>query len=975
MGALSEIKTITGIKDNDFYSLRYLVNNQQRAHQVQASLMEDMRVNNISAIIPPDVSSYIIGFLNIANIVMGKSWSKAGSTYYSEEREQFLMYEIAAEVLSGRPAVDPFKRVENRRHNLVADTQDFIKQVVTHMAWDKLDKLKPSFKPEDPETLFIDFMKVYLKKASDYKGGKFFDIFHAYKELYEYLQKGGKVKYDGIILMEDSELMEPIFREITVLLKKAGVTVIEFDKFSGVTGKAASRELYNCMIPLDEAEIAGFKIKELLSKGITPSDISVINYRSETAELLKLVFDRFGIAYYSEETIGTSPAFELLKTAAMLRFGGEETKDAYLMLLGNPNSSCRLSNFGFSIFKSELNSLGFIAEKDPQLAVVRALENSFKKREKLLATETDEAILKERMEILKNDGQAADKVMAIKSGQPNITAVMEDVIDIKAVKNTELFSSIIRSAGIMDELFEKAQKASQPDKLFLLQAMFDITGAAEYVEYADPVKEAILTGSSKPHESAGAYVAMTDGASADTLCSTYTFMTGLDAGMDKRPTVSYPAALGAKLGFKTPDMKKDEKYERFVRAFDNARNLTLSYAYIKPGGTVLGAASALKILKDAKYGIKEIMNPDASLLKGYDIIGKSAETPDEAYRYYMKGSGQRTFGAKEKKEAARKAQNLGESLKNKDGIIEIGVTSLSRFVLCPRRFVFERLAQRAGIKNEDMEGSARMKKGSLWHLAFHYAAKDKKNFNSSDEQKTLTALLGGYEKAVKEIDPEITDERRADEMKKEAELFLLPLFAANEVARRKTLKIEETVITEGEMSLDCGGFTLKGEVDRIDRTDTGFIVWDYKTGNPDLKEFHLLGYGNSYIKKARDEHKFYTNGEDYSVQLSAYMHMLPRTGGEEFKIFKKTGVYGGGIIYLNGMDTSATMEAVTAQSPYAALLTADAIALLNKILKMDTADIETPEFETTGLSGADGCKYCMFSKNCGILAMGGAEHA
>ena len=84
--------------------------------------MEDMRVSAVSALIPPDISSYIIGFLNVANIVLGKSWSKAGSTFYSEEREQFLMFEIATEVLAARTDKDPFKRVENRRHNLVTDT-------------------------------------------------------------------------------------------------------------------------------------------------------------------------------------------------------------------------------------------------------------------------------------------------------------------------------------------------------------------------------------------------------------------------------------------------------------------------------------------------------------------------------------------------------------------------------------------------------------------------------------------------------------------------------------------------------------------------------------------------------------------------------------------------------------------------------------------------------------------------------------
>jgi hypothetical protein len=975
MGIIDELKSITGLKDNDFYPIRYMVNNQQRAHQVQASIMEDMRVSGVSAIIPPDISSYIIGFLNVANTVLGKSWSKAGSTFYSEEREQFLMYEIATEVLASRGGADPFKRVENRRHNLVGDTREFIKQVITNMAWDKMDAVQAGFKGDDPETLFIDFMKLYLKKAAGYTGGKFFDIFFAYKELYEYLKAGNVVKYDGIIIIEDFELMEPIFKEIASMLKAAGVTVVLYDKFASITGKGASRMLYNCMIPLDEAEITGFKIKELLANGVTPSDISVINYNNKTAELLKLVFDRFGIAYYSEETIGASPVFELLKSAVMLCFGSEENKETYLMFLGNPNSSCRMSNFGFSVFKTELNSLGYIAEKDPANAIERALEASFIRREAMLAKETDAEIIKKRKAILKADSDAAKRAMTIKTGQINIKVILDEVIDADRVKNTELLASVIHAARIMDELMEKASKASPADKLFLLEAMFEITGSAEYVEYADPVKEAMLIGSSAPHENAGAYVAMLDGTGADTLSSTYLFMTGLDAGMDKRPVVSYPAALGTALGFMTPETKKEAKYASFVRGFENARNLNLSYSYIKPGGTVLGIASALKVIKDGDYGIKEVMNADKSLLRGFDIIGPSALAPDEAYRYFMQGTSQKSFGSKEKKAASGKAQALGDALKDKKGGIDISVTSLSRFVMCPRMFAFEKLAERAGIKTEDMEGSARMKKGSLWHLTYRYAAEDRKNFNSANEKKTLEALITGYERAVKEIDPEITDERSAIEMKKEAELFTLPLFASNEVARRKLLKMQETILFEEDMSLNCGGFNLRGKADRIDKTDTGFIVWDYKTGNTRMEDFHLLNYGNSYVNKPREEHKFNSKAGDYAIQIAAYMYMLTKAGGDELKIFKGLGSFGGGIIYVNGMDTSATMEAIAAQSPYAAMLVEAACGILNKFLKVDIGSLEQPGMDSTGLTSADKCGYCSYVKNCGILAMGGVSNA
>ena len=975
MGIIDELKSITGLKDNDFYLLRYMVNNQQRAHQVQSSIMEDMRVSSVSALIPPDISSYIIGFLNVANIVLGKSWSKAGSTFYSEEREQFLMFEIATEVLAARTDKDPFKRVENRRHNLVTDTREFIKQVITYMAWDKLDSVRTKFHPEDPETLFLDFMNLYMKKAADYKGGKFFDIFFAFKELYDYLKNGNKVKYDGIIIIEDFDMMEPIFKEIATMLKSAGVKVLMYDKFASMSGQPTSRELYNCMIPLDEAEITGFKIKELLTKGVTPSDISVINYNSETAELLKLVFDRFGIAYYSEETIGSSPVFELLKTTVMLRFGGEENTETYLMLLGNPNSLCRMSNFGFSVFKTELNSLGYVAEKNPPSAILRALKASFDKRELLLTKETDAEVIKERKTILKSDIEAANKAMVFKTGPVNVKIILDEIIDIERVKNTELLSSVIHAAGIMDELLEKSANAKPVDKLFLLEAMFEITGAAEYVEYADPAKEAMLIGSAVTHENAGAYVAMLDGSSADTLSSTYMFMTGLDAGMDKRPIVSYPAALGTAIGFMTPETKKEAKYASFVRAFENAKNLKLSYAYIKPGGSVLGIASALKIIKEGKYGITEVMNADKSLLRGFDVIGQSVEAPDEAYRYYMKGKGQKIFSSKEKKIASGKAQTIGDALKDKNGNIEISVTALSRFIMCPRMFAFEKLAERAGIKIETMEGSARMKKGSLWHLTYRFAAEDTKNFNSGNEKKTLEALITGYERAVIEIDPEITDERSALEMKKEAELFTLPLFASNEVARRKLLKIQETILYEEDIALNCGGFTLRGKVDRVDSTDTGFIVWDYKSGNVDMKEFHLLNYGNAYIKKPKDEHKFYTKGNDYSIQLSAYMHMLPKAGGNKLKIFKGKGSFGGGVIFVSGLDTSGTMEAVTAQSPYAAQLISDACVLLDRFLKLDIASLEAPGNDSTGLTSADKCSYCSYMKNCGILAMGGDANA
>jgi hypothetical protein len=975
MPIISDIKSKAGLSDNDFYSVRYMVNNQQRAFQVQSAIMENMRVNSIPAIIPPDISSYMIGFLNVANIILGKSWSKAGSTFYSEEREQFLMYEIATEVLAARGENDPFKRVENRRQNLVADTREFIKQVITHIAWDKIPEARSSFAPEDPEILFIDFMELYMKKAAGYKGGKFFDIFFAYKELYEYLKSGGRVVYDGVILIEDYDMMEPVFKEISTMLIKAGVRVVKFDKFEDARGRKGTKELYNCMIPLDEAEIIGFKIKELLSKGVTASDISVINYNSETAELLKLVFDRFGIAYYSEEPIGSSPVFELLKSAAIARFSGKSDKETFLMLLGNPASSCRMSNFGFSVFKSELNSLGYMAEKDPDSAVSKALKESFKKRDAMLSKEIDVELIKERRAILKSDMDAAGRAMSSQNEPVKIKDILEDIIDAGRVKNTELLACVVRAAGIMDELFEKAAAAKDADRLFLLEAVFDITGSVKYVEYADPAKEAMLTGNAEPKENAGAYVAMLDGAGADTLCSAYMFMTGFDAGMDKRATVSYPPALGKALGLLTPEAKKEERYARFVNAFKNADNLVLSYAYIKPSGTVLGTASAVKVIREGKYDIKDVMNKDKSLLRGYDIIGQSPLAPDEAYRYYMEGTGQKVFGSKEKKAASGKGRMIGDALKDKTGMVEIGVTAFSHFVMCPRMFAFEKLAEKAGIRTDDMEGSARMKKGSLWHLTYRYAAEDKKNFNSCSEKKTLDALLGGYERAVKEIDPEIVDERGALDMKKEAELFTLPFFASNEVARRRILKIQETILFEEDMSLNCGGFTLRGKVDRIDRAENGFIVWDYKTGEAGQNEFHLLNYGNSYLKNPKEEHKFNTIAGEYAVQLSAYMYMLPKAGGEELKIFKGEGSFGGGIIHVSGMDTCATMDAVTAQSPYAAGLIGTACGMFDGFLKKDISSLEDPGMDSTGLTKANKCEYCAYKKSCGILAMGGGVNA
>jgi len=970
---IKNIKSKTRIPDNDFYKVRYMVNNQQRAHQLQASIMEDMRKNGIKAIMPPDISSYMIAFLNIANTVLGKSWSKAGSTLYSEEREQFLMYEIATEVLGARPGNDPFKRNENRRHNLVSDTRDFIKQVITYKVWDKIAAAAAQFKKDEPETLFIDFINLYFKKASEYSGNKFFDIFLAYKELYEFLNNGGRAVYDGIILIEDFELMEPIFQDITLMLEKCGVRVIKTDKFDGVKG-GVKRELYHCMTPLDEAEIVSFRIKEFLSKGIAPCDISVINYNSETAELIKLVFDRFGIAYYSEETIGSTPAFELLKSAVMMQIDDVESAEHYLMLLGNPVSACRLSNFGFSVFKSELNSLGYKTEKDPRAAVSEALKLSFIKREEMLNGESDETVKTERKKVLAQDEKQAEKAMAVKKTELKVSAVLEEVIEPERVKNTGLLEEIIKAAAIMDELLIKSQSAKAEDRQFLVEAMFSITAAAEYMEYTDPAADAVLTGNVKPREMAGAYVSMSDPKSASTLSSPYVFITGLDAGMDKKPVTSYPAALGNILGLPLSADKMTQKYNAFAVAFENAPQLTLSYAYIRPGGTVLGTAAALKSMKEPSFKITEYMNEDKSLLRGFDIIAASNEAPDETYRYFLKDP-KHKFGVKEKEETALTAQKIADAIKSKDGSVNISVTALSHFIICPRQFVFEKLAEKAGIRQETLEASARMKRGNLWHLAYRYAADEKALFNSCDEKKTLKALLMGMEKAVKEIDPEITEERSAADIMKEAEVFTMPVFAANEVQRRKKLGIKETIMTEKEISLNCGGFLLRGKADRIDRTDTGYIVWDYKTGNVDMADFHLLSYGNSYIKKPKDKHKFNADAGDYAIQLSAYMHMLPKSGGDDMQQFRTHGTYGGGIIYINGADTSDTMEAIIAQSSYAAALAAEGAAKLGEFIKLPLTQVEKPGHDTTGLTSASRCSYCAFRQNCRILVMGGENNA
>jgi len=135
------------------------------------------------------------------------------------------------------------------------------------------------------------------------------------------------------------------------------------------------------------------------------------------------------------------------------------------------------------------------------------------------------------------------------------------------------------------------------------------------------------------------------------------------------------------------------------------------------------------------------------------------------------------------------------------------VTELATFMMCPRRYYFENIMKRAVCQNKES-----LKKGNIFHQSIEFFKE------------------GGGEKRFRErVLSSIKDDPAGTE--KMISNFLKSRFK------------EEPFMKEAAFTLrvpGSGEFFIKGAIDRIEKTDSGFVIYDYKTNKkPEVSPYIL----------------------------------------------------------------------------------------------------------------------------------------
>jgi RecB family exonuclease len=974
MTNIEQLKSLTQKKENDFSSVIYIVNNQQRVSQFEMQLADEMVTSGINAILPPDIMSYQIAFLQIAGNIIKGSNAKEQVTEYSNEKQQLLMFEIALEAIESLPAGDPYSSVANNRHHLVSDTKAFLKDIITYMKWDEALKLKDKFTDDSPSKLFLKFFDIYMKKVNDYKGPKFFDIFIAYKSLYEHLKKGNKVTFEKSIIVEDFDDMEPIFKEITSMLEKADIKIIKLTSGAVSAPKKRDLFLYNFMTPLDEAEVIGFKIKEMLADGVKPQDISVVYYNSDIFELLQLVFDRFGIAYYSMEPLMESPVYEAFKSASNAAYG-EFDPESVIELLSCESSAFKTTGYTASMTVGVLSDLGYKVQKNPKESVLGALDEVSNRREAFVK-EKEKEYDKNFINKVKEDIDALKRLSSfIKNGPAmDLMTIFSESVDIQDKKNAPVYSRLATSIASMDIILAPFRKkgSSSPDFQFMLDALFSVLGGGEYMEFMDPVKERQLFGTKiKEDESTGSYISMLPQMLANNTSASRIFSCGMDASMDKPEVLSYPAAIATELKLPQRAELKEKKLKKFAHIVESAAELHASYAYLDFGSKVLGISNAAKLLPDIA-GMKIVKNDDNSLMRSYDIIKNGKFAPDESYKYIYDASKAVKFNDKKSKSMPK----IKELFNNPEGKPIVRVTQLADFVTCPRRLVHSLISDNAGLEEGSMEFRMKGKKGNFWHKVYELAAREQKLFNSTKQGDIEKAMLIAVDAVIaeKKLDPEAIQEKSEKEFLADTKMAKIPVFALNEADRKKRLSGLKTEMPEIKLAFDAGSFLLEGTMDRLDVAGDTAILWDYKTGESKNKtSFSFLSGKSKFAQKnyAGDNRKFDSaNGRD-AVQLAVYTYLLSQTKVAELKVYKSL-QKAAGIIYLDGTDNLDDIELIKQQWPETMPLLERTINVFSEFIEESADILESSGATDTGLiRDSQPCAYCEFNKNCEMLLMKG----
>lgn len=861
---------------NDFGNTYYLTNNKTKANKLNNILVSEVLQSQTKTIIPPAIIPYTIGFVQLASLAKFGSIDTLNICEYTDEWFGMFIYSLTTKTIQDSFFADKYGTTENKRANLSKDFRNFIRDVILNLKEDKLEKLiKAETFQDEISTMFFDTYKEYKKVEQEYKysKNKFIHSLSAYKYLYGAVIGKQEIKpVNKVIIVENFDMLEPIFQEILKNIN-CPVYVIEDEKFEEDKYKQ-NTEIYNFMTPLDEAEFVGWKVKDLMQKGIPGSDISVCCANKKTAEVLETVFDRFKISGEKQTKLIENRYYRLVKTLFNI-VHKQDTNYINLQDIFYDKKSKFMLEHGFLKLNNMFVEKGVTAKINKVESLIKTVTEFIeqnKNEEKYVKTIEQ---LKSFLNLTQNQNlkitEIANQVINDKYDKQIINDIMIALYELDTILNGQTGETYIKNALALFGILDDREINSTREKMFL-----DIDDKYQ--------KE----------DTYNIEIAKIE--QLKTLKAKHLFICGLSASFDKNIQLSYPLKIAKALELETIEEKKLLIAQSIISAINLSEKNYISYPYLTMECKEEGKSSFIKTLINLLSEDKNILGENGRLLKSTDVIVlKDNKQPDRTFLTDNKNTTTKEMQLINFKNELFKDMTLNSLLKqvlfaDENGKYHIGVKEFVKFIQCQRQFVFSMIAKKCNIETSTVDGIISMQNGSFKHKIFELAAQQK-DFCSKDVEKVTKVLQDSVEQVINTTDISKFFLGSKETLLEELKNKEIPLFALNEVERQKQNGIAVDAIEKKFLyNIEGTDFCLSCKFDRIDKSsDNKIFIWDYKTGNPKKDAIKFTKQ-----KKVTKNIVFENNAN--SLQLALYMYIYGKETKETIN-----GLCGANI-YINGKD-------------------------------------------------------------------------
>lgn len=926
----------------DYGNVLYFTQNRTRANQLNILLAQEVATSAEKAIIPPAILPYSAGFVRLGALAKFGYVDSLNVCRYSDEWFNLFLYEVAKAVVPETFFADEFGTTENKRANLAKDFRVFIRDVVLHL---KTNAAQTCASLNPTADLFLDAYRAYREEEKKFPNAdnQFIHPLQAYEYLYAHVQNHEQADIGKVIIVENEDLLEPLFSEI---LEKLNCPVyILQDTPVDSNGFKQKTDLYHFMTPLDEAEFIGWRMKELLTQGTPSTDIGVVCADRASKEVIESVFKRMNIAGEQMLPMAANGYYRLVKMLFSVIYREEDASLGTDALFADDKSKFKLGR-GFYIFQKMLAQKGLKSKLSPADVLLKSIDMFLADNENKIKTKYTEStgydkdfkVLSRLKELLEMDKPSVSKIAEYALNDAQDKALINDIVaalyeldeNLKAETDRDGF---IKKAHTLFSILDGREINTPRQELALEQA----SAAENEQESSEP----------EPNYS----FSVVSPELAKTLRVKHLFLCGFNAKADNIGLLCYPNVLSEKLQLPTVNEKKKRAAQSVEYALNYAEQTAVSYAYLSLEGKETGQGALVQLLGQILPADNQHIGEDNHLLKSYELIKKM---PDPSW------TGAQEAEREEKhlqdfteKTLFAQTQTCGQLLEqiiepDAQGRRAIAAKTFADFIICPSKFFFALLAKYCGMDTADAQSVERMSKGTFWHKVFEDAAA-KSTFYGQGEAKIKESLEKALAGVVDEEDISKFDANDKDAFLAQAKNEVVALFARNEAARQEKYKLSGYKGLEEKFTYKIPGcaFDIHGKVDRKDKCEDGSILFgDYKTGK--YKAELMKFYSTRGLSKKQE-----------ALQLTIYMYCYAKACKENNQQPPKMCA---GNIFINGKDNMGPQEY---DEKLEALLDKEMTAFVAYLQQPLSA---LPRENKVESSINSKCSHCDFREACNVIS-------